>query len=49
VRDNADDRDLYACTKLELARKRWKQLQDYADAKTAVFEEIISRARGRRP
>ena len=28
LRENADDRDLYACTKLELARKQWKQLQD---------------------
>jgi GrpB-like predicted nucleotidyltransferase (UPF0157 family) len=47
LRRNMEDRDLYARTKLELAQKEWKQVQDYADAKTAVVEEIISRARAR--
>jgi GrpB-like predicted nucleotidyltransferase (UPF0157 family) len=45
LRQNAADRELYARTKLALARKEWKSVQDYADAKTAVVEEIIARAR----
>jgi GrpB-like predicted nucleotidyltransferase (UPF0157 family) len=46
LRGNATERELYARTKLELARKGWSEVQDYADAKTAVVEEIIGRARG---
>ena len=45
LRGNAADRDLYARSKLILARKDWKYVQNYADAKTAVIEEIIGRAR----
>jgi GrpB-like predicted nucleotidyltransferase (UPF0157 family) len=48
LRNNATDRDLYARTKLALAQKEWKHVQDYADAKTAVIEEIIARARAGR-
>jgi len=44
LRNNAADRDLYARTKLALAQKEWKYVQNYADAKTAVIEEIIARA-----
>ena len=44
LRSNAADRDLYARTKLALAQKEWKYVQNYADAKTAVIEEIIARA-----
>jgi GrpB-like predicted nucleotidyltransferase (UPF0157 family) len=44
LRGNAADRDLYARTKLDLAQKEWKYTQNYADAKTAVIEEIIARA-----
>jgi GrpB-like predicted nucleotidyltransferase (UPF0157 family) len=44
LRSNAADRDLYARTKLALAQKTWKYAQNYADAKTAVIEEIIGRA-----
>jgi GrpB-like predicted nucleotidyltransferase (UPF0157 family) len=44
LRSNDTDRDLYARTKLALAQKEWKQVQDYADAKTAVIEEINARA-----
>jgi GrpB-like predicted nucleotidyltransferase (UPF0157 family) len=44
LRSNAADRDLYARTKLALAQKKWKYGQNYADAKTAVIEEIIARA-----
>ena len=45
LRSNAADRDLYARTKLALAQEEWKYVQNYADAKTAVIEEIIARAR----
>jgi GrpB-like predicted nucleotidyltransferase (UPF0157 family) len=45
LRANAIDRDLYALTKLALARNEWKDVEDYADAKTAVIEEILTRAR----
>jgi GrpB-like predicted nucleotidyltransferase (UPF0157 family) len=44
LRGNAADRDLYARTKRRLARKEWKYAQNYADAKTAIIEEIIARA-----
>ena len=40
LRASATDRKLYERTKRELARKRWTYGQDYADAKTAVIEEI---------
>jgi GrpB-like predicted nucleotidyltransferase (UPF0157 family) len=45
LRSNAADRDLYARAKLALAQKEWKDVQNYADAKTAVIEEILGRAR----
>jgi GrpB-like predicted nucleotidyltransferase (UPF0157 family) len=44
LRGNAADRDLYARTKLALARREWSDVQNYADAKTAVVEEILARA-----
>lgn len=46
LRAHDDDRDLYARAKRELARRDWAYVQHYADAKTAVVEEIIARARG---
>jgi GrpB-like predicted nucleotidyltransferase (UPF0157 family) len=46
LRANASDRQLYERTKCELARKDWKHVQNYADAKTTVVEEILARARG---
>jgi len=39
------DRELYERTKRELARRDWTYTQQYADAKTAVVEEILARAR----
>lgn len=45
LRKSADDRELYARTKRELAAYLWKYVQQYADAKTAVVEEIMERAR----
>ena len=44
LRRNAADRELYARSKLALAGQEWKHVQNYADAKTAVVEEIIARA-----
>ncbi len=44
LRTNESDRELYARSKLALARQAWKYTQNYADAKTAVIEEIIARA-----
>jgi GrpB-like predicted nucleotidyltransferase (UPF0157 family) len=44
LRLNASDRELHARTKRALAQQDWKYTQNYADAKTAVIEEIISRS-----
>jgi GrpB-like predicted nucleotidyltransferase (UPF0157 family) len=48
LRDSAEDRELYARTKRELAAYPWKYVQQYADAKTAVVQEIMERARVQR-
>ena len=48
LRASADDRELYARTKRELAAYPWKYVQQYADAKTAVVQEIMERARVQR-
>jgi GrpB-like predicted nucleotidyltransferase (UPF0157 family) len=45
LRTHPDDRDLYARTKRELATRTWKYVQNYADAKTQVVEEIVARAK----
>jgi len=44
LRSNEADRLLYERTKRELARNNWKYMQNYADAKTAVVQEILTRA-----
>jgi len=44
LRIHDDDRDLYAATKQGLAAQQWDRVQDYADAKTAVVAEIMTRA-----
>ena len=46
LRTRSDERDLYERTKRHLAARRWDYIQDYADAKSTVIEEIISRAQG---
>ena len=46
LRRDAADRALYERTKRELARRTWKYTQNYADAKSAVVEEILARALG---
>jgi len=49
LRAHDAERDLYAKTKRELAKRTWKYIQNYADAKTAVVEEILARAREAAP
>ncbi len=44
LRHDDGDRELYQGTKRELAQREWRFLQDYADAKTQVVTEIMSRA-----
>lgn len=44
LRTHPEDRDLYLRTKRELAARRWKYTQHYADAKSQVVEEILARA-----
>jgi GrpB-like predicted nucleotidyltransferase (UPF0157 family) len=46
LRTNDADRQLYERTKRELAAKRWKYVQNYADAKSAVVAAILARALG---
>ncbi len=43
-RDDAD-RLLYERTKRDLAQRVWRYTQHYADAKTAVVEQILARSR----
>jgi GrpB-like predicted nucleotidyltransferase (UPF0157 family) len=43
LRADSDDRALYQRTKEELAARRWRYVQEYADAKTQVIEAIIAR------
>jgi GrpB-like predicted nucleotidyltransferase (UPF0157 family) len=38
------DRDLYGAAKRELAGREWTDVQQYADAKTDVITEILTRA-----
>ena len=45
LRADAADRELYERTKRDLAAREWAYVQDYADAKTEVVEEIVARAR----
>ena len=50
LRAHPEDRDLYERTKRELSARNWVYVQQYADAKTAVVEEIVARAQaGNRP
>lgn len=45
LRAHPDDRDRYAANKRELAKRDWKYVQNYADAKTGIVHEILARAR----
>ncbi len=42
LRASDDDRDRYAETKLELARQSWQYVQNYADAKNEVVDDILA-------
>ena len=44
LRRNTDDRHLYERTKRALADRVWTHVQNYADAKSAVIDEILARA-----
>ncbi len=46
LRSSRADRELYERTKRELAKKKWKYGQNYADAKTGVVHKILKRAAG---
>ena len=50
LRTNEADRELYARSKRSLASRKWKYVQNYADAKSEVVERILERAKahGRR-
>jgi len=44
LRANPEARERYAKTKRELARRTWKYVQNYADAKSEVVEAILASA-----
>jgi GrpB-like predicted nucleotidyltransferase (UPF0157 family) len=44
LRRSDSDRELYERTKRGLAKQTWKYVQNYADAKSAVVDEILTRA-----
>jgi GrpB-like predicted nucleotidyltransferase (UPF0157 family) len=44
LRINESDRAMYQNTKKKLAARTWKYTQNYADAKTEIIEEILTRA-----
>jgi GrpB-like predicted nucleotidyltransferase (UPF0157 family) len=44
LRANDADRDAYLQVKRDLAKRTWRHVQHYADAKTAIVEQIIARA-----
>jgi GrpB-like predicted nucleotidyltransferase (UPF0157 family) len=46
LRGDEAARDRYAGTKRELAQRTWRHVQDYADAKTAVVNEILDESEG---
>ena len=49
LRRDGRDRDLYLNTKQELASRTWEFVQDYADAKSAVVADILTRASAHSP
>jgi GrpB-like predicted nucleotidyltransferase (UPF0157 family) len=44
LRAHDEDRRAYEERKRELAVRKWKHVQDYADAKTGIVHEILARA-----
>jgi GrpB-like predicted nucleotidyltransferase (UPF0157 family) len=45
LRHNDEYRKCYAAAKRRLAARRWRHVQHYADAKSGVIEQILSRTR----
>ena len=45
LRVSGEDRTLYATVKRQLAQQQWDDMNDYADAKTDVVLDILTRAR----
>ncbi|MCF7617624.1 GrpB family protein [Bacillus sonorensis] len=44
LRNNNSDRDNYARVKCDLAKRKWRHVQHYADAKDSIVREIMKRA-----
>ena len=44
LRANPEDRDRYAAAKLALAKREWRTVDEYAQAKTGMVQEILARA-----
>jgi GrpB-like predicted nucleotidyltransferase (UPF0157 family) len=44
LRANGADRDAYLQVKRDLAKRTWRHVQHYTDAKTTIVEQIIARA-----
>jgi GrpB-like predicted nucleotidyltransferase (UPF0157 family) len=49
LRDDPADRERYARAKTTLAARTWRHLQFYADAKTAVIEDVLRAAEAASP
>lgn len=43
LRTHRDDRDRYAAVKRDLAGRRWRFVQDYADAKSEIVEALLAK------
>jgi GrpB-like predicted nucleotidyltransferase (UPF0157 family) len=46
LRSSTEDRDAYERLKRELAEQDWEDINDYAEAKSALIDEIVARASG---
>jgi GrpB-like predicted nucleotidyltransferase (UPF0157 family) len=44
LRTHDDDRELYESAKRDLAAQEWKYVQNYADAKSEIVRQILTRA-----
>jgi len=44
LRADDADRDAYLQVKRDLAQRTWRHVQHYADAKTAIAQQIMARA-----
>ena len=44
LRTHDDDRELYESAKRDLAAREWKYVQNYADAKSEIVRQILTRA-----